>query len=180
MKKIKNKPKVAKTKKETPPKIAVLETGHNKELKEVSLIDALKKINSDNQNPKEVMFKKFSEYLFSRDKIRLVSDLTDGLILELIRSYIVLNVYQKFWTKRRVEINFTTIKEHPYYIKEVLYFEPDGALDDSFEETLFIIMELLISKNGRGRQDILNALSSTKEELSMMDKAKQLMAPGIN
>jgi len=138
------------------------------------IAQAVREAMEANKNPRDLMYTKGMEYLWSREKLKMISRLNDEKIYQIARSYIIMSFYQKWYTERRCEITILKNPKPPYYTIKKVETCPEymSQYDNKFEEFIKDVMELFISGgDGKGRDELLNLMKNADVELSLKEKA---------
>lgn len=127
----------------------------------------------DTTDPKEQAYSDIAKALFSRDNIQMITRLSEDQIIQIIKSYIIIRFYQKYWTAKKINYQLIKTVTPPYYKMEVEYLDniKEEEYNKEFEELLVDIMSLLISKKGLGREESIAILSSAEKQITLKEKA---------
>lgn len=173
--------------------------------------DLIKQISDTSIEPREKMYVDMGRMLFDLEKIKMISRLDKRMIYYFIVNYIALYFYFDFYRKFKYKIVFTvklkkercnhlngliTAQECPLcqgsgeYIDERLVskdiinkkdLENMQKLIDKYEILLNDILQLFISEQGKGRDEVIRILNGINEELrqSMLGKISGFMGKNV-
>lgn len=153
----------------------------NKKETKKDIVTGIQDLIKDSKDPREMAYSMLVHYLWDRDKLKMISRLDGDQITQIVKSLIIMSFYQKYWTERDCIISLKPLEKPPYYVKEINYYEPDyqNNYDPAFKETINDIMELLISKGGMGRSEIIDILNYAEKEMSMKERAGNMISNAI-
>ena len=131
----------------------------------------------DTTDPKELAYSKVATQLYSKENIAMVTRLTEEQIIQIIKSYIIIRFYQKYWTAKTINYEFKKIDVPPYYKMNTTYVDTidEAEYNREFEELLTDIMTILISKKGLGREEGIAILSSAEKQITLKEKAMNML-----
>lgn len=132
----------------------------------------------ESKDPREVAYSMLVNYLYDRQKLKMISRLDGEMMKYIVKNLIVIDFYQRWWSDAKADISFVKTKTPPYYEKKVKYTWPvyDGKKDPRYENLINDILELTISlEHGKGRQEILEIIKSAENELNLAERLKGAM-----
>ena len=137
--------------------------------------------NASNQikDPRELAYSQIVQYLFDYTKLLFISRLNDDLSASIIKNKVVIYFYHDYYSECQVTIKLIPCDEPPYYKKKIIYKIFATALKKKllakYPQLLNDVMAITVSHKGLGREEALNILRNTKEELDQKNVITRLM-----
>lgn len=136
---------------------------------------------NQNSNPKDAAFRVMSENIWKPEMLKQMGRFDKSQIVDLIKNYIVILLYEKRWSEVKVNFKIVKTKDYPFYRinpeTEIKPVELDTFLrESSHNRILEIVTELYIGESGKAREEVFGFITSYAKA---MEEAR-LQNPTIN
>jgi len=123
---------------------------------------------ADVSEPKDKILTDMSHMLFDEEKLLMIARLDKNLAFYIVKHYIILIYFYRYYNVSKVIIKTEESDEYPFYkIKPEYNYPEHNVLIESYEEFIKKLLQITISFDGGGREDIkqiIEALFREKEK----------------
>ena len=140
-------------------------------------MEDLEDLINKSKDPRDIAYSMLVNNLWDPSKLNMISRLDGDLTYYIAKNLIVNEFFLKYWCRAKAQYKFKKIKNPPYYQKEIIYKWPSSNLtyDKAYEEFIKTVLELTISKQGKGREEILKIIKSSDDDMSLRERAGSML-----
>ena len=130
-------------------------------------LDDFYKAMEKNQDVKDVALSNMVDTLFSDEKLFMIARLDKNLAYYMVKHIIIKNFFYTYYTDCSVGIEIKKTSEYPFYYVEYTQKIPKQQdLKGSYDEFMKRILQITISFEGKGREEIISIIKALREDIA--------------